>query len=59
VFLQVALGIITVLNGAQTATAGRFGVFELMAEAHQLVAMCLLVALVANLYLLRKVPAEN
>jgi cytochrome c oxidase assembly protein subunit 15 len=50
---QVLLGIATVLHGGQTAVAGRFGTFEILAEAHQLVAMCLLTALLANLYLLR------
>lgn len=53
VSLQVLLGILTVLNGAHTATAGHFGLFELLAESHQLIAMCLLVSLIANLYLLR------
>jgi cytochrome c oxidase assembly protein subunit 15 len=59
VCLQVLLGILTVINGAQTATAGHFGVFELFAEAHQLIAMCLLVALIANLYLLRGAAKGN
>ncbi len=53
VCIQVLLGIFTVLNGGKTAPAGHFGSFELLAQAHQLVAMCLLVALVANLYLMR------
>jgi cytochrome c oxidase assembly protein subunit 15 len=52
VALQVLLGILTVVNGTQTATAGHFGLFELLAESHQLIAMCLLVSLIANLYLL-------
>lgn len=52
VLLQVVLGIFTVLSGAQTV-AGHFGTFELLAQAHQLVAMALLMALVANLYLTR------
>jgi cytochrome c oxidase assembly protein subunit 15 len=56
---QVLLGVFTVLNGAHTVTAGHFGQFELLAEAHQLVAMCLLVAMVANLYLLRAAPAAG
>jgi cytochrome c oxidase assembly protein subunit 15 len=51
VFLQVLLGIFTVLHGDQTVP-GKFGAFEILAESHQLVAMCLLAALVANLYLL-------
>ncbi len=53
VVTQVLLGIATVLHGDRVATAGRFGAFEALAECHQLVAMCLLVAMVANLYLLR------
>lgn len=59
VCLQVLLGIFTVLNGAHTATAGQFGLFEVLAESHQLVAMCLLVSLVANLYLLRGTAKGN
>jgi cytochrome c oxidase assembly protein subunit 15 len=51
VAVQVLLGIFTVMHGANTV-AGHFGTFEILAEAHQLVAMCLLMALVANLYLL-------
>ena len=49
VFLQVLLGISTVLNAMPTI-AGHFGGFEYLAEAHQLVAMFLLVALIVNLY---------
>jgi cytochrome c oxidase assembly protein subunit 15 len=52
VCLQVLLGIFTVLHGARTAPTGHFGPFEYLAQAHQLIAMCLLVSLVANLYLL-------
>ena len=52
VLTQVVLGIFTVLHGAQTI-AGHFGTFEILAEAHQLVAMGLLMSFVANLYLLR------
>jgi cytochrome c oxidase assembly protein subunit 15 len=52
VLTQVVLGILTVLHGAQTI-AGHFGTFEILAEAHQLVAMGLLMSFVANLYLLR------
>lgn len=52
VVLQVVLGIFTVVHGAQTI-AGHFGAFELLAQVHQFVAMGLLMALVANLYLIR------
>ena len=53
VLLQVALGIFTVLNGAQPV-ANHFGLFEALALAHQLVAMLLLIALVVNLYAVRR-----
>jgi len=51
--VQLILGILTVLHGAAPVTS-RFGTFEALAQAHQLVAMCLLVSLVANLYLMRR-----
>ena len=50
VVLQVLLGIFTVLNASVVAGAGRFGTFEYLAEAHQLVAMFLLIAMIVNLY---------
>ncbi len=56
VVLQVLLGILTVVSGDKAAPAGRLGSFELLALAHQLVATLLLMALVANLYLLRAGP---
>jgi len=59
VCLQVLLGIFTVLHGARTAPTGRFGPFEYLAEAHQLTAMCLLVSLISNLYLLWPSSAEE
>lgn len=52
VILQVLLGIFTVLNATNTI-AGHFGTFEYLAEAHQLVAMFLLMAMVVNLYGIR------
>lgn len=51
--VQLLLGIFTVLSSTGPKTS-RFGLFEILAQAHQLVAMCLLVSLVANLYLLRR-----
>lgn len=51
--VQLVLGILTVLTSTAPRTS-RFGTFEALAQAHQLVAMCLLVSLVANLYLLRR-----
>jgi heme a synthase len=57
VLLQVTLGVFTVLNATHTAPAGHFGLFEYIAESHQLVALCLLSAMLANLYLLRARPA--
>jgi cytochrome c oxidase assembly protein subunit 15 len=53
VALQVTLGIITVLS-APTMVPGKFGQFEILAELHQLVAMFLLMALVVNLYVVRR-----
>jgi heme a synthase len=52
VSLQLVLGIATVLS-APKITFGKFGQFEILAELHQLVAMFLLMALVANLYVIR------
>lgn len=49
VLVQVLLGIFTVLHARQTI-AGHFGSFEWLAEAHQLVAMFLLVSLFVCLY---------
>jgi heme a synthase len=50
VVLQVLLGIVTVLS-APAIRWGKFGTYEALAEAHQLVAMFLLMSLVFNLYL--------
>lgn len=51
VCLQVALGIFTVLS-AKNIIPQHFGQFEWLALAHQAVAMCLLLAVVTDLYLL-------
>lgn len=58
VSLQVLLGIFTVLN-ATKIVPGKFGIFELLAETHQLVAMFLLMALVVNLYVIKKAKIKN
>jgi cytochrome c oxidase assembly protein subunit 15 len=52
VFVQVFLGIFTVLAAPQIVP-GKFGMFEMLAELHQLVAMFLLVALVVNVYVVK------
>ncbi len=52
VFVQVLLGIVTVIS-APKIVFGKVGVFEILAEAHQLVAMFLLIALIVNLYAVR------
>jgi cytochrome c oxidase assembly protein subunit 15 len=52
VLLQVTLGVSTVLLAPKMG-ATHFGSFELLAEAHQLVAMLLLCSLVGILYLVR------
>ncbi|PQJ11875.1 heme A synthase [Flavipsychrobacter stenotrophus] len=53
VTLQVVLGIITVIS-APHIVMGKFGLFESLAELHQLVAMFLLMALVVNLYVVKR-----
>jgi len=50
--IQVLLGILTVLTSAQIV-AGTWGMFEWMAELHQLVGMLLLLVLVSILYVVR------
>jgi cytochrome c oxidase assembly protein subunit 15 len=50
VTVQVILGIATVLTAPYIVFA-KFGVFETIAEAHQLVALILLMSVVANLYI--------
>ncbi len=50
VLLQVVLGVATVLC-APLIVFAKFGVYETLAEVHQLVAMFLLMSLVANLYI--------
>jgi heme a synthase len=56
VLLQVVLGIFTVLEAPRMGT-NKFGLYELLAQCHQLVAMFLLVSLVINLYVVR--PASK
>ena len=53
VCLQVALGIFTVIS-APHIVLGKFGLFESLAELHQLVAMFLLMSLVVNLYVVKR-----
>lgn len=53
VMAQVVLGILTVLNSPKI-TAGRFGVFEWLAEMHQLTGMLLLLSLIAVIYMTGK-----
>jgi heme a synthase len=53
VLVQVVLGIVTVLNG-HMMTQSRFLRFELFAELHQMVAICLLMSVVLNTYLIRR-----
>lgn len=55
VLMQALLGILTVLN-ATKATNSRMGTYEWLAEAHQLVAMSLLLSLLALVFATRKGP---
>ncbi|MFT4062117.1 MAG: COX15/CtaA family protein [Edaphocola sp.] len=50
VLVQIALGIVTVLNGTHIIP-NRWGFFESVAELHQLVAMFLMLSLVVVIYL--------
>ncbi len=50
VILQVLLGIFTVLTSTELVKNG-FGTFEYLAQAHQLIAMFLLMSLIAVLYI--------
>ena len=53
VLLQVTLGVFTVLTSVQYQPC-RFGTFEVFAELHQLVAMFLLMALLVNLFVVKR-----
>ena len=52
-FLQVLLGILTILTSTGIVP-GKWGTFEWMAQLHQLTGMCLLLSLIATLFLLHK-----
>lgn len=61
VSIQVVLGVLTVIS-APHIIQGRFGIYEVLAQSHQLVAMCLLMALIVVLYLVsgaKKIPAGS
>lgn len=51
-FMQVVLGVISVITSSGII-AGKWGVFEWMAELHQLTGMCLLMALLLTLFVVR------
>ncbi|GAA4465908.1 COX15/CtaA family protein [Nemorincola caseinilytica] len=53
VMLQVVLGVVTLISASQIVF-GTFGFYETLAEIHQLVGMFLVMALVANLYIISK-----
>jgi cytochrome c oxidase assembly protein subunit 15 len=52
VMVQVLLGVLTVLNST-SFVAGKFGVFEWLAELHQLTGMLLLLCLLSVLYIVK------
>jgi cytochrome c oxidase assembly protein subunit 15 len=52
IIMQVLLGVLTVLASSQIV-AGTWGMFEWMAELHQLVGMLLLLVLVSILFIVR------
>ena len=53
VLLQVVLGVLSVLTSTKIIP-GQWGIFEWMAQLHQLVAMLLLLSLVQLLFLIRR-----
>lgn len=55
ILVQVTLGIVTLLC-APMITFAKFGVYETLAELHQLVAMFLLMSLIVNLYVAARKP---
>ncbi|MEZ5045629.1 MAG: COX15/CtaA family protein [Chitinophagaceae bacterium] len=58
VLLQIGLGIFTVLYSTHTARNG-FGLFEYLAQAHQLTAMFLFLALLTCIFLLKSSKHSN
>ena len=52
VTLQVLLGVLTVINST-SIVAGKFGVFEWLAEFHQLIGMLLLLSMLTVVYILK------
>ena len=52
VIVQVTLGILTVISST-SIVAGEFGVFEWLAELHQLTGMLLLLCMLTVLYILK------
>jgi len=58
VLIQITLGILTVISSPKM-TAGKFGIFEWLAELHQLTGMLLLLDMVAAVYLSRSKRTLN
>lgn len=58
VLAQICLGIFTVLN-SQTIAPGKFGVFEWLAQMHQLTGMLLLLNMIAVIYIAGKKQAAS
>lgn len=50
--VQLLLGIFTVIS-APRIVKGKFGIYEVLAQSHQFVAMCLLISIFVILYLVR------
>lgn len=58
VSVQLLLGIFTVISSPKIVK-GKFGLYEILAESHQFVAMCLLISLFVILYLIRYKQTEK
>ena len=50
--VQVVLGIFTVIT-APYISQGKFGLYEILAQSHQLIGMCLIMVLIGLLYIVR------
>lgn len=55
--LQIVLGVLTVING-HLMTQSKFQIFEFFAEAHQMIAMFLLLSLLFCYYLIKKTEVK-
>ncbi|MES1224829.1 MAG: COX15/CtaA family protein, partial [Bacteroidota bacterium] len=56
IFLQLLLGILAVLN-ATTIIPGKFAMYEILAQLHQIIAMLFLISMIWMIYILRSLKS--